>query len=148
MPAQPSLTLVRRIKAPPARVFEAFVRPDLVARWYGPDRGPVTHAELDVRVGGGFRIGFRTEDGEQHETVGTYRTIEPGHLLVYTLYWVSFPERISLVTVRLAPTAEGTELTLLHEQLHDEDVLARVTVGWGGTLDKLQTLLEPAPSPA
>lgn len=44
-----SLVLVRRIRARPAIVFEALTTPEDIVRWWGPDDGPVLHAETDVR---------------------------------------------------------------------------------------------------
>jgi uncharacterized protein YndB with AHSA1/START domain len=143
--AKPSLTIVRRIKATPSRVFAAFTQAEQIARWWGPDAGPVLHAESDLRVGGRLRVVFRTLDGEQHETLGVYREIEPDRRLVFGMHWVTFPERQTVVTVDFAPTAEGTELTVLHEHLHDEEVRDAHFAGWTGTIDKLQALLETSP---
>lgn len=58
-----SLTLVRRIAARPSIVFDALTTPQGIICWMGPDKGPVLLAETDVRVGGRFRIRFRTFDG-------------------------------------------------------------------------------------
>jgi uncharacterized protein YndB with AHSA1/START domain len=139
--AQPSLTIVRRIKAPPARVYDAFTRPEIIAKWWGPDAGPVLQVEVDVRVGGRFRIIFQTLDGERHESIGTYRVVEPGRRLVWDTAWVAFPERESLVTLDFVAIPEGTELTVHHAQLHDEEVRDAHAAGWAGMLDKLPTLL-------
>ena len=57
-PQKPSLTLVRRLKAPPAKVYAAWTDPALMARWWGPDAGPVLSAEADVRPGGRFSVVF------------------------------------------------------------------------------------------
>src|SRR6266481_3330664 len=67
-----SLTLVRRIAARPSIVFDALTTPDGIACWWGPDAGPVLFAETDVRVGGRFRVRFRTLDGSEHESSGEY----------------------------------------------------------------------------
>ena len=77
-------------------------------KWFGPDSGPVEHAELDVRVGGGYSIGFRTEDGEQHYVSGVYREVVPNEKLVFTWSWRSTPERESLVTVLIKPDGAGS----------------------------------------
>jgi uncharacterized protein YndB with AHSA1/START domain len=143
-PGLPSLTIVRRIKAPPARVYAAFTTPEQVALWFGPDAGPVLAAELDVRVGGRLRVVFETEDGVRHEVRGVYREITPGARLVYTHGWVSLPEQESLVTVTFAAIAEGCELTVLHEQLPDDRIRDLHVEGWIGTIDKLQALVEAA----
>lgn len=143
--AKPSLTLVRRIKAPPARVFAAFTQAEQIAKWWGPDAGPVLHAESDLRIGGSLRVVFRTLDGEQHETLGVYREIEPDRRLVFGMHWKTFPERPTVVTVDFVAIPEGTELTVLHEHLHDDEVRDAHEVGWAGTISKLQTLLETSP---
>ena len=62
-----SLTIVRRIVARPSIVFDALITPEGVSRWWGPDAGPVLVAEIDARVGGSFRVRFRTLDGSEHE---------------------------------------------------------------------------------
>lgn len=142
---QPSLTIVRRIKAPPQRVYDAFTRPELIALWWGPDAGPVLHVEVDVRVGGALRIVFQTLNGETHEMTGAYRAVEPGRRLVWDTTWITFPERQSIVTVDFAATADGTEVTVHHAQLHDDEVRASHQDGWTGALEKLTALLETSP---
>ena len=84
---KPSLTIVRRIKATPAKVYAALTEPAKMMRWWGPDAGPTLSAEADVRPGGRLSV---------------------------------VPERESLVTLSLRPLNGGTELTLIHEQFHDE----------------------------
>jgi uncharacterized protein YndB with AHSA1/START domain len=138
--ARPSLTLVRRFKAPPSRVYAAWTEPEQIVRWWGPDAGPVVSAEADVRPGGRFRVVFRSLDGEEHDCRGTYREVDPKRRLVFTWHWASMPERESLVTVELRPVPEGTELTLTHAQFHDEAARDGHRKGWSGALDKLENL--------
>src|ERR1700682_3334825 len=69
---QPSLTIVRRIKASPEKIYAAWTKPELMARWWGPDAGPVLSAEADPRVGGAFRVVFQTLDGETHDCGGAH----------------------------------------------------------------------------
>jgi uncharacterized protein YndB with AHSA1/START domain len=136
----PSLTLVRRVKAPPTEVYAAWTLPERMARWWGPDAGPVLSAEADVRPGGRFRVVFRTLDGEEHDSRGVYREVEPGRRLVFTWRWASTPERESLVSLELRPVPEGTELTLTHARFHDEAARDGHRGGWSGALDKLERL--------
>ena len=143
--AQPSLTIVRRIKAPPSRVFDAFTRPEIIAQWWGPDGGPVLKVEVEPRVGGAMRIAFQTADGETHEMTGVYLAVEPGRRLSWETVWVNFPERPSVVTVDFAAIPEGTELTIHHARFHDEETRDLHQEGWTGTLEKLRTLLESSP---
>ena len=137
---RPSLTLVRRIKASPARVYAAWTQPELMLRWWGPDAGPVLSAESDPRPGGRFRCVFCTMNGERHECSGVYRDVEPARRLVFTWQWVTMPERETLVTVELRPVPEGTELTLTHAQFVDEAARDAHRWGWSGALDKLEAL--------
>lgn len=81
---KPSLTLKRRLKASPAAAYAAWSDPAQLARWFGPDGGPVLSAETDVRVGGRYRIVFCTEDGEEHNVSGTYREVVPDERLTFT----------------------------------------------------------------
>ena len=70
---KPSLTLKRRLNAPPEKVYAAWTDPAQISKWFGPDAGPVTRAETDVRVGGRFHVVFHSEDGEEHDVSGVYR---------------------------------------------------------------------------
>lgn len=137
---RPSLTIIRRIKAPPAKVYAALTEPEKMVRWWGPDAGPTLSAEADVRPGGRFRVVFRTLDGEEHEVRGVYREIVRDQRLIFTWEWISMPERESLVTLSLKPVNGGTELTLIHERFHDEAARDSHREGWSGALDKLEAL--------
>jgi uncharacterized protein YndB with AHSA1/START domain len=143
----PSVTLVRRIKAPPARVWAAITRPDLMIQWWGPDAGPTLSVEADVRPGGRFSIVFRLLNGDEHNPTGVYRDVVPERKLALTWEWPGRPEQESLVTFRLEPLEGGTELTLTHEQLPDEAARISHAAGWNGLLDKLPIFLEGAPCP-
>jgi len=62
----PSVAIVRRIKATPARVWAAITQPELMLRWWGPDAGPTLDVVADVRPGGRFSVVFRLMNGEEH----------------------------------------------------------------------------------
>ncbi len=139
---KPSLTFVRRLKAPPSSVYAAWTDPKILAQWFGPHHTHVVSAETDVRVGGRFRVVLReTESGEIHDVSGVYREVEPDRKLVFSWAWLSIPERESLVTVLLHPISEGVELTLLHEQFFDEPARDSHNRGWTESLVRLERLL-------
>lgn len=137
----PSVTIVRRIKAPPARIWAAITQPRLMMQWWGPDAGPTLSAEADVRPGGRFSVVFRLLNGEEHNPTGTYQEVIPERKLVFTWEWPGMPERESLVTFLLEPVDGGTRLTLLHEHLPDEAARKSHEQGWNGLLDKLSPFL-------
>ena len=137
---KPSLTLKRRLNAPPEKVYAAWTDPAQIVKWFGPDSGKVTNAELDVRVGGRYAIGFHTNDGEEHNVGGVYREVVKNEKLQFTWAWRTMPERESLVTVLIKPDGDGAILTLIHEQFFDEPARDRHQSGWTGALDKLEKL--------
>jgi uncharacterized protein YndB with AHSA1/START domain len=135
----PSVTIVRRIKASPAKVWTAITRPDQMIQWWGPDAGPTLRADVDVRPGGRFSVVFRLLNGDEHNPTGIYREVIPERKLVFT--WDLPGERDSLVTFLLKPIDGGTELTLLHEHLPNEAERESHEQGWRGLLDKLPLFL-------
>jgi uncharacterized protein YndB with AHSA1/START domain len=135
---KPSLTLKRRLNAPPAKVYGAWTDPAQIMRWFGPEQAEMLRAEANARAGGRYRIVFRTPDGEEHDVSGVYREVVPNQKLVFTWAWRSTPERESLVTVALKRDGDGTVLTLTHEQFFDEAARDRHRTGWTGALDKLE----------
>ncbi|WP_374440693.1 SRPBCC domain-containing protein [Stella sp.] len=139
---EPSLTIVRRIKAPVARVFQAWTDPDRLAQWWGPHHTRVERAELDVRVGGDFRTVLREDSGERHEVSGTYTEVVPERRLVFTWAWKATPERQSRVTVEFRPLAEGTEVTLIHDRFADADAATRHRRGWTESFERLSAWLD------
>ena len=135
---KPSLTLKRRLNAPPAKVYAAWTDPTQIKRWFGPTQVEALSAAADVRVGGRYRIVMRGSDGEEHDVSGVYREVVPNEKLVFTWAWRTTPERESLVTVTLKADGSGTILTLTHEQFFDEPARDRHRSGWTGALDKLE----------
>ena len=135
-----SLTLVRRIKARPSIVCDALTTPEGIATWWGPDGGPVLVAETDPRVGGRFRVRFRSLDGSEHESCGEYLEVARPERLSMSWRWMGGVEDPgeSLVEIRLRAIAEGTELTFTHSRLHNEESRRGHEKGWTGALDKLE----------
>jgi uncharacterized protein YndB with AHSA1/START domain len=134
-----SLTLVRRIKARPSIVFDALTTAEGISYWWGPDAGPVLVAEADPRVGGHFRVRFRMLDGSEHESSGEYLEVAKPERLSMSWRWTGAEDPgESLIEIRLRAVAEGTELTLTHSQLRDEESRRSHEEGWTGSLDKLE----------
>jgi uncharacterized protein YndB with AHSA1/START domain len=135
---QPSLTLKRRLKAPPAKVFAAWTDPEKMKRWMGPGEIKAARAEVDPRVGGRYRIVMHAPNGEEYDVGGVYREVVANEKLVFTWAWKSAPEQESLVTLSLKPDGDGTLLTLTHERFPDEESRDNHKGGWTSSLDKLE----------
>jgi uncharacterized protein YndB with AHSA1/START domain len=137
---KPSLTLKRRLKAPPAKVFAAWTDPEKVKHWMGPGEVKVLSVEADPRVGGRFRWVMQAPGGEIHDVSGVYREVIPNEKLVFTWAWITMPERESLVTVLIKPDGDGSLLTLTHEQFFDVEARDRHQGGWTSALDKMERM--------
>jgi uncharacterized protein YndB with AHSA1/START domain len=136
---KPSLTLTRRYAAAPEKVWRAWTDPQALRQWWAP----VSAAELDLRVGGRFRIVFGGTDGKENECAGVYREIVPNRKLAFTWRWPrTTPERISLVTLNFTEIGHETELVLRHEDFFDEKARDGHKQGWTVSLDKLTAFLQ------
>jgi len=114
----------------------------MLTKWMAPDPAFKTPlAEVDLRVGGRYRIVMKSPDGEEHDVRGVYREVVANKKLVYTWAWQSTPERESLLTVALRAAGSGTELTLTHEQFADEQARDKHQHGWIGCLGGLERFL-------
>jgi len=148
-----SLTLVRRIAARPSIVFEALTTADGVAAWWGPHDLPVISAQMDARVGGAYRIRFRTLGGQEHEVYGEFLELIPSRRVVMSWRYAfgGEPEelgRASRVEFELTPIAGGVELTFTHADLKNEASRISHQHGWTGSLAKLVQRLGGALKPA
>jgi uncharacterized protein YndB with AHSA1/START domain len=142
-----SVTLVRQVAARPSIVFEAMTTAEGVAAWWGPDDVPIVGAEMDARIGGTYRVHFRTLDGREHEACGEFLEVVPPRRIVMSWTWAfgGEPEeqgRTSRIEIDLAPIADGTELTFTHTGLSNEASEKSHAWGWTGALVKLVRHLE------
>jgi uncharacterized protein YndB with AHSA1/START domain len=134
---EPSITLVKRVKAAPARVWDAFTRAEVMMQWFGPHHTRAEVAEADLRIGGRFRVVLREENGLRHEVSGQYLQIEEEARLVFDWAWTATPERLSRVTVVFRAIADGTELTLTHDRFAEPETAKRHIRGWTESLERL-----------
>jgi uncharacterized protein YndB with AHSA1/START domain len=141
--AKPSLTIKRRLNAAPEKVYAAWTDPEKIVRWFATAkaRDGSMQADIDLRVGGHYRISFHSTEGEYHQVGGVYREVMPNERLVFSWAWHSTPERESLVTVSLKPDGAGTLLTFLHEQFFDSAARDNHERGWTDLFVNLEKYL-------
>lgn len=144
------LVVSRVINGPARIVFEAWTKPELMQKWWVPKSAPITllACEMDVRVGGGYRLVFSAQ-GSEMAFFGTYREVTPCSRLVWSneeggeeqITTVTFEEKggKTLVVLReLYPTKEALD-----------EALATGSSAWGGetedgqleTFDQLEELV-------
>ena len=140
-----ALEVRRTFAAPRERVFQAWTAPEELKRWAGP--GPMTApvAEVDLRVGGRYRIHMRDPQGTEHRVIGEYREVDPPRRLVYTWTWETNPlVTDSIVTVEFHERGASTEVVLRHEGLPSVESRDRHSSGWTQCLEKLGTVVPPS----
>ena len=138
----PRLVLTRTYPVAPEKVWRAWTDPLALARWFGPGAADTAAVvELDLRVGGRWRIAFEGHDGSGHEASGVYLVVEPPHRLVFTWRRRGMPEADSQVTIELRPVDGGTELNFRHEQFRDVAVRDDHEGGWLPTFAKLDAFM-------
>ena len=136
-----TLEIRRTLPASRQRVFAAWTTPALLMKWWGPEGIECPGAEVDLRVGGNYRIGNRTEDGEELWIEGTFEEVEAPALLVYT--WSMDPAEPAKERVRVSfiDKGEETEVVIVHEHLSSQSIHDEHRAGWLGCLDGLAALL-------
>lgn len=136
MTTELTMTVTRTLPAPPARVYDAWLNPAMLARFMVPcDGGAEAEVANDPRVGGTFRIVMHDGDREVPHH-GTYLELMPHSRIVFT--WQS-PHSVegSLVTLTLAPEGEGTHVTLRQDRFAAEELCEGHRKGWTRILDEL-----------
>jgi uncharacterized protein YndB with AHSA1/START domain len=137
-----ALRVERTYDAPAPVVFEAWTSPEVMRRWWhaGSDwETPV--AEVELRVGGGFRITMRSPDGDEYTGSGVYRVVDPPRRLEFTWTWAGDGIE-SLVEVSFEERAGATTVVLTHSGLAGPESVRGHTEGWENVLDNLAAELE------
>jgi uncharacterized protein YndB with AHSA1/START domain len=136
-----TIRMTRSVDAPVEEVFAAWTDPALMTRWYAPtDEYTTPIAEVDLRVGGNYRVAMKHKDRPNPAIVsGQYCSLSPPTSISFTWAWetlsASIPE--TQVTIDLRPTPGGSEMTLTHERFRDEELRQKHEEGWTGCLGRL-----------
>ena len=138
------LVVRRTIRASAERMFAAWTQPEHLCAWWGPRPVTCSGAEVDLSVGGRYRIVNALPDGSSVTIEGEFREVEPPVKLVYTWSMGQGVEELSLVTVRFEQRGDATEVTVVHDQIPSESVRDSHQAGWKGCLDGLGLYLGPA----
>ena len=139
------VTLHRVLKAPPMRVYRAFIEADALAKWLPPHGFTCKVAALDARVGGQFRMSFtHFASGHTHAFGGEYLALEPGKRIRYTDRFddPNLPGEMR-VEVALRPVSCGTEITIEQSGIPAMIPTEMCYLGWQESLTLLAQLVEP-----
>jgi uncharacterized protein YndB with AHSA1/START domain len=139
------LSIRRVLRVPRTRVFQAWTRPELMARWFFPGSDWTATITHDLRVGGRWEIVMLDARGGRHLQFGEYREVVPESRLVFTWNCPDLGVADSVVTVELREHEQGTELLLSHELPPEPQIRSGHEAGWQGCLDNLERLLSVSP---
>ena len=143
MMADESLVTLRvshRFAATPERVFDAWLDPDTAGKWlFAAPTGRMVRVEIDARVGGKFVL-VDQRDGEDVEHTGEYLEIDRPHRLVFTFVVPKYSSVVTRITIDIAPTNAGCDLTLTHDGVLPEWA-SRGESGWTMILEGLERTL-------
>lgn len=140
-----TVTLHRMIKAAPEKVFRAFTNPTAYASWIPPYGFICIVHEIEVKVGGTFKMSFENfGTGHRHSWGGSFTEIKPNEL-------IQFKERFDdpnlsgemTTTVQFKTTIAGTELHIVQENILTPIPVEMCYLGWQESLEKLIQLVEP-----
>lgn len=118
LPADNQILITREFNAPARLVWKAWTTPELIKRWWSGQRGEVTSAEVDLRVGGRWRCVMTAEGGVEVAFHGEYSEIVPTERLVCTEVYEGIPDaddNPALNTATFTETDGRTRLELLVE---------------------------------
>jgi uncharacterized protein YndB with AHSA1/START domain len=143
LPTHTQILITRTFDAPRHLVYRAYTTPELIKRWWGGDRGEVTLAEVDLRVGGKWRYVMTANGGFEVGFHGEYREVVPDERIVATETFEAMPEGGEAVsTVTLDEENGRTTLKNLSEYPSKEIRDAVINSGMEGGMQESMDHLE------
>ena len=140
-----TIRLHRVFRAPPERVYRAFLEADALAKWIPPNGFTCKVHQMDARVGGGFRMSFTNfSSGKSHSFGGEYLELLPHERIRYTDKFddPNLPGEMTM-TATLKGVSCGTELSIVQEGVPAAIPAEACYLGWQDSLDQLIRLVEP-----
>jgi uncharacterized protein YndB with AHSA1/START domain len=140
-----TVRLHRVLRAPPERVYRAFLTAEAMAKWIPPNGFTATVHHMEARVGGTFRMSFTNfTTGQGHSFGGEYLELVPNALIRYNDKFddPNLPGTMQ-VTVTLKAVSCGTELSIVQEGIPEMIPVEMCYLGWQESLASLAKLVEP-----
>lgn len=140
-----TVELHRVLRAPPERIYRAFLEPAAIAKWLPPYGFTCTVHHMDAKVGGTFKMSFTNFGaGGGNSFGGEYVELVPNARIVYTDTFddPNLPGTITN-TITLTPVLCGTEINIVQEGLPKVIPVEMCYLGWQESLLQLATLVEP-----
>jgi len=142
LPSDTRILITREFAAPRHLVYRAWTTPELIKRWWPANRGKMTVAEVDLRVGGRWRYVMIADGGLEVAFHGEYREIVPNERLVSTEVFELVPDAEAVDTLTLTEQGGRTTLTILVQHQTREHRDAHIESGMEAGLQDALDLLE------
>lgn len=139
-----TVRLHRVLRAPPERVYRAFLDPGAMVKWLPPHGFTGQVHEMDVRVGGRYRMSFTNfSQGQSHAFGGEYLELVPGERIVHTdRFDAPGPSGEMKTSITLKAVFCGTELNVVQEGIPAMIPAEACHLGWQESLQLLALLVE------
>ena len=140
-----TIRLHRVLRAPPEKVYRAFLDADAMAKWLPPNGFTGKVHQMDAKVGGGYKMSFTNfTTGKSHSFGGKYLELLPNERIRYTNKFddPNLPGEMQ-TTVTFKQVSCGTELNVVQEGVPEAIPLEMCYLGWQESLAQLATLVEP-----
>lgn len=140
-----TVRLHRVLKAPPQRVYKAFLDPDAMTKWLPPHGFTGKVHQMDARVGGGYKMSFTNfTTGNSHSFNATYLELTPHERIRHTDKFddPNLPGEMH-VTITLRQVVCGTELSIVQEGIPAAIPVEFCYLGWQESLALLAHVVEP-----
>jgi uncharacterized protein YndB with AHSA1/START domain len=130
------------VAASPEAVFDAFVDPEQLARWWGPKGFTISNLDFPARVGEAYRIEMKPPDGDSFFLTGEFVEVEAPARLAFTFRWEDpDPDDVeNTARLSLRQAGNSTDVRLAQGPFRTEARLALHREGWGDSFDKLERL--------
>jgi uncharacterized protein YndB with AHSA1/START domain len=142
LPTDTEILITRGFDAPKQLVYKAWTTPELIKRWWSGDRGKVTIAEVDLRVGGKWRYVMTANGGFEVAFHGEYREIVPNERIVNTEVYEAMPDGEAMNIVTFTERDGRTTLTLLMQLATKGERDTVINSGMEGGLQEAMDHLE------
>jgi uncharacterized protein YndB with AHSA1/START domain len=139
-PTDREIVMTRVFDAPRRLVFDAFSKPDLLKRWFGPRGWSLAVCEVDFKVGGSVRFVLRGPDGKDMGMRGVYREIVPPERSVHMESFDDYPGESQVTSVLVEQDGKTTlTVTVLYPSQEVRDIVIKSGMEHGAaeTYDKL-----------
>lgn len=149
-PTPKQIVLTRVFNAPRTLVFDAFTKPELLMRWFGPRGWSLVVCEVDLRVGGGFRFVLRSPEGNRMGMRGTYCEIDAPRRSVHTERFDDLPGESEVTTVLTesnGKTVLTATITYGSQEIRDAVIGSRMEHGAAESYDRLAEIFETLAGP-